>query len=500
MEKVVSVHGMRACDAAKIAEIGSIPLIEQAGKAIRDAHSWKGPVTVVCGTGNNAADGFVLARLLHRDGIPVRIVLAKDAFSKDGEVLFALARDAGVPYERYTGGALPRDGEIADCLLGTGFHGEVEGVYKELIEAINESREQGAYVVSVDINSGIAGDNGTGPVAVRSDLTVSIGMLQPGHILGAARDCIGELLNCPIGIDLIPDEKPLAYFPDRKDLGARIPKRRHDSHKGDYGYVTVIGGCREYGGAAKLASMAAASLRVGCGVVRLAVPDCIADAVAPYILEQTLSILPSKDGFLRYDEDALRRAIRGSAAVAFGMGIGQFEDHAKTLRFLLRECTVPLLIDADGLNTLAAIGTDALTDARCPVILTPHPKEFERLSGIPIAKMKENPIPVAKEFAARYGVILLLKGTGTVVTDGNTAYLANRGSAGMATAGSGDVLSGVLAGLLGYLPPDAMTVTLGAYLCGAAGELAADAVGEIGMTAGDTVRALPEAIRAVVRE
>lgn len=497
MEPVIPTKVMRDCDEKTIRSLGGdgVGLIERAGRAIFEACEWEGPVLIAAGTGNNAADGFAIALLLAGQKIPVRILLAEDKTSADGAVLLRRCRDAGIPVSLYEGGALPHDvRQIADCLFGTGFHGEVTGVYRPLIEEINALHEKGVRVVSADINSGLSGDSGQGTCAVISDLTVSVGYLQPGHLLGRARDVIGRLENRPVGI--LPPERA-GYFPDGKDLGELLPPRPHDSHKGNYGYVTLIGGCREYAGAAKLAMLGASALRAGCGVVRIAVPDCIADSVTPFLLEQTLLPLPSDGGFLAPDEAALDRALGGAAAIAFGMGIGRCPRHEATLRALLDRCRVPLVLDADGLNTLAAAGTDLLLGARCPVILTPHPLEFARLSGISAEEMKKDPTAAAEAFARKYGVILLLKGTGTVITDGTETYYTNRGSAGMATAGSGDVLSGVLCGLLGYLAPTPKTVCLGAYLCGLAGELAAADVGDVSMTSGDTARALAAAVRTV---
>lgn len=279
------------------------------------------------------------------------------------------------------------------------------------------------------------------------------------------------------------------------DLAPLLPPRNRNTHKGDYGYIAILGGCIEYSGAPRLADLAQSALRAGCGVAALAVPASLAPIVAPQLLESTLSPAPDRDGHMVFDAAYLAALTSGRRAVAVGMGWGRTEDNLRILDWLLGHYTGSLLIDADGLWALAQLGADRLTRAACRVVLTPHRGEFARLTGLEPAEIAADPASAARTFAQATGTIVLLKGPVTAVTDGNLIWLVDRGCPGMATAGSGDVLSGVLAGLLGYLPPDVPTVSLGAYLCGLAGELAADDVGEISMLASDTAAHLPQAIR-----
>ena len=257
-----------------------------------------------------------------------------------------------------------------------------------------------------------------------------------------------------------------------------------------------MGGCVEYSGAAKLANMSAAALRAGCGVVTLAVPDAIANSVSPYLLESTLLPMPcDASGKMTYSPKILDNILSRYASIAVGMGWGSSDAYQDILAHLLQNVHQPLIIDADGLNTLSKMDLSLLKGVKAPVILTPHLMEFSRLSGESVAEIESDPIAHATAFAKEYGVILLLKGCCTIVTDGKTVYLSNRGSAGMATAGSGDVLSGILAGLCGYLPPDALTVAAGAYLAGMAGELAQEKGSAVSMVASDTVKEIANALR-----
>ncbi|MBQ4274660.1 MAG: NAD(P)H-hydrate dehydratase, partial [Clostridia bacterium] len=308
-----------------------------------------------------------------------------------------------------------------------------------------------------------------------------------------AKDGIGAHTAVDVGIQT---PKADIYLLEEQDVAALFAPRKHYAHKGNYGYVAVMGGSVEYAGATKLANMSAAALRAGCGVVTLAVPDAIVGAVAPHLLESTLLPIPSDEhGKMTFAPDALDSILSRYASVAIGMGWGRSESYQEILSYLIKHAHQPLIIDADGLNTLSTMDLNLLKDAKAPIILTPHQMEFSRLSGLTIQEIEADPIAHAKAFAKEYGVILLLKGCSTIVTDGEVTYLSSRGSAGMATAGSGDVLSGVLAGLCGYLTPDVLTVVSGAYLAGMAGELAEQKGSVISMVASDTAHELANAVR-----
>ncbi len=287
------------------------------------------------------------------------------------------------------------------------------------------------------------------------------------------------------------------YEIETKDIKNKFIQRQRDTNKGDYGYVGIMGGSLEYSGAVKLANLSASAMRAGCGVVRLIVPEGIAKAIAPYLLEQTIFPMNDNENKMVFSEEQINEALAKLKALAIGMGWGQSKEYEKILEYILGNYNIPVVIDADGLNTISKMNMDILKSTKCKVILTPHLKEFERLSKIKIEDIKQDEITIAKDFAKKYDVILLIKGPTTVVTDGEKVYLVKRGCSGMATAGSGDVLSGILVGLLGYNEPNILTVATGAYLNGIAGEIAQKKYTDISMIASDTVKCLPKAIKKI---
>lgn len=490
MKTVVSVATMRESDAATVRSGTSArELMYRAGVGVFQSYSWQGRVAIVCGGGNNAGDGYVLALLLSEAGIPCSLILLSDSFSEDGWYYFEQCRKKRIEILSYSPDfSFDAYTEIVDCIYGTGLRGDVTGLTAEVIQRMNDS---GKTVISVDINSGLDGDSGCSKLCVRSDLTVSIGFYKSGHLLGRAKDVIDALTNVDIGIGLCGREYRLL---EASDAASVFGERLQNSHKGTYGYVSILGGCTRYAGAVKLASLGCAALRAGCGVAKLILPASLAPSVSPYLLESTLHPLPDKDGFLTFDPDTLDEALAGQRALALGMGWGSASSYSLILSHVLKNYDIPLVIDADGLNILAQMDREALRSTRCTVILTPHPGEFARLKGCSTEEVLHDPVAAAEEYAKETGTCVLLKGACTVVTDGEVTYLVNRGCAGMATAGSGDVLSGILAGLLGFCAPTPLTVAAGAYLAGRAGELAQERINPVSMLASDTVASIADAV------
>lgn len=492
MLPIVNVKIMQESDSATILSgVPSRELMLRAARGIFNSYAWSGRTLIVCGTGNNAGDGYALATLIQQANLACDLLLLTNRFSSDGEYYFNLCKERGIAHTLWSGSFdFSPYNQIVDCIFGIGFHGTLDEYTVSLINAINQS---GKPVISADINSGLGGDNGIGTPSVQSDLTVAIQKCKPGHFLAQAKDVIKSLTCIDIGIKT-PDEN--VFLLQDCDVAPLFAPRKNNSHKGNYGYVAVMGGCIEYSGAAKLANMSAAALRAGCGVVTLAVPESIAQSVSPYLLESTLLPLPAdEDGKMLFVPEILDNILSRYASIAVGMGWGISPVYQKILAYLLKNARQPLIIDADGLNTLSTMDLHILKNANVPVILTPHLMEFSRLCGLSIAEIQNDPITHAQAFAKEHNVILLLKGCCTIVTDGEVTYLVNRGSAGMATAGSGDVLSGILAGLCGYLLPNVLTIAGGAYLAGVAGELAEQKNGAISMIASDTIGEIANAVR-----
>ncbi len=496
MTEILSVAAMRESDAAAIAAgTPGVELMARAGRGIFEAARWKPPVAVVCGTGNNAGDGYVLALLLKENGITCTVFLLEEKWSADGRYYYDKCVSAGVEL-RLLGDKPDFSGyaSIADCIFGTGFSGEARGRAKMAIEAINAA---GAYVVSADINSGLSGSGGMAKTAVVSDLTVSVGAFQPGHFLNMAKDLMKAKTSVDIGIR---PASPPYYLYGEKEIAAAFPKRKNFSNKSTYGYVGLVGGSERYVGAVKLAAMANAAMRAGAGVVKLAAPESLCPALRAEVLEVTLFPLSDENGSLRFNEAEAADFIKGLKAVAFGMGAGCTPETKKLLLWLLQNYTGALVLDADALNALAGAEKKALKQTRARVLLTPHNMEFSRLSGHTVEEILADPVPLAKAFAKEYGVTLLLKGPATVITDGDTVVFTDTGSPGMATAGSGDVLSGALAAICGYNENLLLAAAAGAWVNGRAGELAAEEFGEISMTAGDTARRLAQVLKDLEKQ
>ena len=499
MLPVLSVALMRESDRAAIE--GGIPsreLMRRAAEGIFHAASWKEPVAVVCGSGNNAGDGYALALLLNEAGIGCAVYRVSPRVSEDGGYYLGLCETAGIGvYDFAEHPELSGYASIADCIFGTGFRGEAQGLERQAILEINACQEKGAFVVSADINSGLGGDSGMGADAVTSDLTVSVGYFQPGHFLGRAMDVMREKRAVDIGIVPSGEAGRYALF-EASDAARAFPPRKHFSNKSTYGYIALIGGSARYSGAIRLAAMANAAMRAGAGVVKLAAPAGLSPILAPEILEATLFPMPEKDGGLLFDEDSLAELTRGVKSAAFGMGAGGGEETEKIVSWLLTHFPGALILDADGLNALARLGEEGRNLLRASpghVILTPHTMEFARLTRKSVGEILSSPIPFAEEYARETGTTVLLKGPTTVVTNGGRTFLVDRGCPGMATAGSGDVLSGILSATAAVCSDPLEAAASAAWVNGRAGELAEAESGAVSMIASDTVKKIAEAVK-----
>lgn len=496
MLDIVSCESMRKSDLATIeGGVPGVTLMWRAGMGIYESVRWHGRVGIVCGSGNNAGDGYALALILKENNIDATLILLKNKFSADGEYYYKRCQNVSIKTIFYNEDT-PLDFDIiVDCILGTGFSGELSPEICEVIEKINSSD---AYVVSADINSGLNGDNGLCKIAVKSDITVSIGTRKTGHYLAMAQDYIKKLVNVDIGIEII---EPPYHLIEKADIKKCFKERKHFSNKGTYGYTALIGGCMEYSGAVKLASLALSSLKTGAGVSKLATSRSICPTIMPSLLEVTLYPLDDRNGYIMYNPTQIDGALKGVKAVAIGMGMGEGAQAYEIICHILKKYEMPVIIDADGLNALSRGDINILKETKCTIILTPHPKELERLCGVSVEEILKNPIEIARRFAKEYGVILLLKGASTIVTDGSEVYIINRGCAGMATAGSGDVLSGVLLGICSQNnePSEQLLNTCaGAFVNGIAGEMAQSELCSVSMTASDTVAKLPMTIKSIL--
>ena len=286
------------------------------------------------------------------------------------------------------------------------------------------------------------------------------------------------------------------YEIENRDVKDLLKERDINSNKGDFGKAGIYGGSLEYSGALKLSYLSLSALRSGCGISRVLVKKELLPLLGPNILEQTLNILPD------YDSDFYNKLysyIKDLSSLAFGMGLGRDEHLGDVLEFLIKNYSGNLIIDADGLNALSRMDLNILKMRKGNILLTPHLKEFSRLINKSLEEIKKDSLKLVKEFASTYNVTVLLKGHTTIISDGNDIYLVKTGCPGMATAGSGDVLSGILVGLLAYLPFNLLSISTGVLINGIAGCLGEADNTDISMIASDTISNIGNAIK-VIRE
>ena len=499
MKYVLTNEQMREADAFTIDTLGvpALELMERAGAALKkeaEKLAPTGKILCVCGGGNNGGDGFVCARLLLLAGREVEAVFIANRRTHECAVnLSEFVMNNGKLYEE-----IP-DGDYAlviDCLFGTGYRYREDERTDAAIKKINTLKRRGAKVLSADIPSGVCGDSGLAKgEAVEADVTVCLGEIKAGVVLCDGLDCAGKVVRADIGIVLPSfdaEGNGYARLTEGEEVSLLIPKRRRNSHKGNYGRATVVAGSVRYTGAAYLSALAA--VRSGAGYTTLLIPQELFPMFALKIPEALLKIT-NDGGRYVFNEDVLSQIPKG--AVAYGMGMDLSEEVALGAEYLLSHHEGTLILDADALNSLAEYRADGLralfSAARAEVILTPHPREFARLLGVTAAEVVENALPLAKKYAKEWGVTILLKGAATIVTDGTRTVINERGTAGQAKGGSGDVLSGVLAGLCASAVSSFDGALCAAYLCGVAAELATAEIGEYSLTASDVISYLGKA-------
>lgn len=491
MQKVISKEVMRQSDKYTIEnKCSSLELMNKAAEAVLNSYPFAGKVLIVAGTGNNAGDGYALALHLQKRHIDVNILLTDDKFSIDGKYYFDKCKNNHINIFKYSQEFNFQNYDIlVDAIYGIGFHGAMPDKIIEIIDKMNNSHKP---IVSIDINSGLNSDNGLADTCIHSALTVSIGALKPGHLLNMAKDNIDKLVNQTIDIDIVGETY---YLLEDEDFQNFLPKRANYSHKGSYGLVGILGGSLKYSGSVKLANISLSSLTLGAGVARLIIPKSIVEGVLPYILESTVFPIDDENGQMIFQKEAIDKALEKVTALLIGIGWDQNKNNEKILNYILDNSKIPMVIDADGLNILSKTN-----NIKPNLILTPHLKEFSRLTNLAMDEISKNPINLAKDYAKKHQIILLLKGPTTIITNGEQVYLVNKGCPGMATAGSGDVLSGILIGLLGYQKPDIKTVAFAAYINGLSGEYAENKKSSISMLARDTATSLSEVIRPYIQK
>ena len=474
MERILSVEQMRIADKYTIENLGVAEdeLVFRAGSAVANEIIKRfhgGRVLVCIGKGNNGADGRVIAQILSKThGFSVATITISNGIFK----LFDKKYDI-----------------IVDCIFGTGLNKPVEGKFKEAIRRINSS---GAFIVSCDIPSGINGDNGEiMGVAVKANLTIAIQEYKLGHFLGNGPDYCGEVIAKDIGISIWGEDFIKRFNDD--SVAKFFPKRLHHVNKGCFGKACIIGGSVKYSGSVLLSSTSLCALKMGVGYVNTVVPESLFSACVGKVPESLLTPIKDKDGFAVFDKETLGNLLNYDS-IAVGMGMGCNKGTYDIVSYLIENYKGKLIIDADGLNSLAEYGVEVLKNKKGVVVLTPHVGEFSRLAKLEKHEILNKPIDCAKEFASKYGVVLLLKDSVSIVTDGEEVYLNTTGCPALAKAGSGDVLSGVIAGLLARTEESLMGTVTSAYIFGRAGEYAQKEQNEYTAIASDVIVNLPKVI------
>lgn len=522
--KLVTAQQMKEIDQTAIEKYGipSLQLMEKAGfgtaqAAIRMLAEVKNKkVFIFCGKGNNGGDGFVAGRYLTQKKAKVKLFLLGKKSELKGDALVNLkkALKMKLPVAEVTQPKkIPEKLEcdlIVDAIFGTGFKGEVCGLEKEVIQKINDSR---IPTLAVDIPSGLDADTGeVKSICVQAAQTVTMGLPKIAQFFYPGKAFCGEVAVVDIGVpaEVIDSQKIELSLITQDEVKRFLPKRAGDVHKGDCGKIFILAGSTGLTGAACLVSLSA--LRIGAGLVTLGVPETLNRIFEIKLTEVITKPLPDvgKKGALALRGlGGITPLLQNSDCHAIGPGLGQhFETFELVRRLVSARINKPLVLDADGLNAFAKDST-ALKNLPYPLIITPHIGELSRLINLPIEEIAQDRIDIARKVAQEYNLILVFKGAPTLVAEpAGQVYVNSTGNPGMATAGSGDVLTGMIVGLLGQkikLEKDepihkiALESALaGVYLHGLCGDLAKKEKTEYGLIAGDILEKIPEGIRTII--
>lgn len=494
MKDLLTGREMKRCDDNTIQHFGmsSQVLMERAALAVYDEMKQrdllKGKIGIFCGTGNNGGDGIALARLLHLKGCQVTYAVCgnKSHMSKECRQQYDIAGRYQVRETENLCEVLQSD-VLVDCLFGIGLSRNIEGDYCDWIEAWNNSD---AYKIAVDIPSGVSADDGTVMgVAASCDLTVTFSFGKVGlYLLPGAKYC-GQVVVRDVGItkESLLDYRPQFAALDEEDLNW-LKEPRMDLHKGTAGKLLVVAGSTQMAGAAYLSAKAA--YRMGCGMVKIYTPACNHGVLQSLIPEAIIVDYEKKPASNRLLEE-----MKWADVILVGPGLGTSEEAKSIVSYVIRNAAVPVVCDADALNLLAE-DLSLLRGPHTELILTPHLGEMSRLTGESILYLKDHFAAVAMDFAAEYHVTCVLKGARTVTSvPYHKTYINTSGNAGMATAGSGDVLAGIIAGSLLQGIPVNQAAAFGVYLHGKAGDEARRRKGIRSVMATDIIDGISEVLR-----
>ncbi len=454
---------------------------------------------IFCGKGNNGGDGYVIARHLHNAGVEVSIyhLGSPKQLTEDAALNFNRAIEAGLsPVEIKSSDDLPIDLDVdivVDAIFGTGFTGAPRDLSTDMIDLINSCD---AEIISVDIPSGLNADNGQFEGAViQADCTFCLALPKFGLFVSPGRELSGFVDVVPIGIpsNVIDSLKLATSLITRERVADYLLFRPPDGHKGTFGKLFTLAGSTGMTGA--VAMCATSALRSGCGMVKIGTPKSVQPVVATLAIESVSVQLPdvgSRGKLALRGHGEIRKLIEQHDACVIGPGIGQHHETTELIRRLVSNLERPAVIDADGLNALSK-DIDILKSVDVPLVLTPHEGEFERLFGKPIPSEIEERIATVIEIAREYSIVLVMKGSPTLIgTPDGECFFNPTGNQGMATGGSGDVLSGIIGSFLAQGMETTEAAIAGVFVHGMAGDFIADIIGPRSLIASDMIDALPE--------
>ena len=513
--KVVTVQQMQELEktAGKGYGIKQIQLMENAGRAIagwinehRGELKGKKEVVIMCGSGNNGGDGFVSARYLREMGFKVVVVFLKKESDLKGAARSNFAKiKKNRKIQIHKAGSdkqfaklndiFSPAGLIVDCILGTGVKGEVKGYFRTVIEYINNLSQD---AIAVDIPSGLDANAGTG-LCVKAGVTLTMGLPKAGLLKPEIADVVGRLKVIDIGLpkDASKDIKSNLEYIKAQDFKGVISSRPFSSHKGSYGHVLILAGSPMYTGAAYLCAMGA--LRSGAGLVTLGVPRSLQNIYQVKLSEaMTLGLPETEYGTLSPDGyQEIMRFMERVDSIALGPGLTQNADTARLIKNIVTSSHKPIVIDADGVNIVAGEML-VLRKAKVPLIMTPHPGEMARLLHTSVKSVQNDRWKITRALADKYGVTLVLKGAHSIIAGKDKKiYINSTGNPGMASGGMGDVLTGMIAGLLGQGLGLLNSAKLGVFVHGKAGDMAVEERGEYGVLAADLLEKIPYAIKSI---
>ncbi|WP_449244311.1 NAD(P)H-hydrate dehydratase [Desulfobacca acetoxidans] len=509
--KLLTAAQMRQLDQQTIAEIGipSVVLMENAGRTTyqilrREFPELDEPVVVLAGRGNNGGDGFVVSRYLANAGFEVVVLLLaeKSQIGGDARINLEVLEHLLVPVREITSAAalqeqvplLKSAALLVDAILGTGLNSDVKGLYRDAVVLINEVATP---VLAIDIPSGLSADTGQPlGMAVAADVTVTYGFPKIGQVLPPGRDLVGRLWQVDISIP--PDLAEISVMELSEASGLRqfLPRRPVDSHKGTFGHLFVLAGSVGKTGAAALCGEAA--LRMGAGLVTVGVPASLNPILEVKLTEAMTLPLTEVQGVQALGKRALEEIAAdwpGKTALAVGPGLGRHPETVELVRQLVRRSTLPVVVDADGLNALAH-DVDSIREAAAPVILTPHPGEMSRLLGATTKDIQADRLGAARELAERSQAIVVLKGAQTIVASPMGKVMINTtGNPALAQGGAGDVLTGMIGGLLAQKVDPFNAACLAIYLHGLTADVQAAWQGDCGLLASELLDQIPHVIK-----